>query len=365
MKQNFFIISVIFLSFFCFACRAHSGASTALDSTVKSESRTYYMGFQNSAPRYDMDTVIKTLNIWVQRADAAIISTEVPWDALYSGVSAEKYITDNYVGLVDFYRGKNLKLWVYVDPANGLNRASDASALVARGKSMTQPDVQQLYREFTLTINRMLKPEHLGLVLETNLIRDAAPAGLYQGIKTAVVDTARAIKDSGERVPLSISVQIDEAWGKLIASPYRGIEQDFIDFPFVEELGLSSYPYFVFERPQDIPDDYYSRPLAGRSIPTFVTECGWSSQTVTGFPGTPEKQADYMLRQSQLLDQRGAIGFFQLTFTDIDVAALPASTPANLSLFAHLGLVDINLEPKPALATWDRIFQRKFAVRPE
>ncbi len=321
-------------------------------------SRTYRMGFQNSAPRQDFDLVIQSLNLWIPRSDAAMITTEVPWDSLYSGSTAQQYVINNYKGLVDYYREKNLKLWVYIDPANGLNRGSDANALVDRGKSIAQADVQQIYRRFAFVMDSILKPDHLGLALETNLIRGSSSSSIYQGVKKAVNDAFQEIRAFDSNVKFSVSVQVDYAWGKLDNSSFKGIDQDFIDFPFIQELGLSSYPYFGFDNPKDIPLNYYSRLVEGKTLPVFVSEGGWSSETVTTFNDSPQKQQDYITRQAQLLDQVSATAVFQLTFTDIDLSALPAGTPSNINLFAYLGLVDKNLQPKLALTAWDQIFKR-------
>lgn len=121
---------------------------------------------------------------------------------------------------------------------------------------------------------------------------------------------------------------------------------------------MSSYPYFGFDKPQDIPIDYYAKLVEGKSLPVFVSEGGWSSATVDKYTGTLEKQREYITRQGQLLDQLNAIAVFQLAFTDIDVAAWPTGTPSNLVLFSSLGLVDKDLSPKPALEAWDILFKR-------
>ena len=83
--------------------------------------RTYRMGFANSAPRFDdINLVLQSLNLWSTRADVAIINTEVPWDEMFAGTNPATYVVDNYSGLAEFYKSKNMKLWVYVDPQNGL-----------------------------------------------------------------------------------------------------------------------------------------------------------------------------------------------------------------------------------------------------
>jgi hypothetical protein len=72
-------------------------------------------------------------------------------------------------------------------------------------------------------------------------------------------------------------------------------------------------------------------------------------------------QARYLDRQAQLLDSARAIGLFQLTFTDLDLSGVTLPPGSILPLFAHLGIVDSALGPKPALATWDSLLARRFS----
>lgn len=338
------------------------------DNEVVTSTRTYRMGFGNSGPRFDdFNLLVQSINLWTARADAAIVNTEVPWDSLLSGVPAADYVSRNYVGLVDFYRSKNMKLWVYIDPQNGLDRAADATALQLRGKSIADADMQEVYRRFVVVMDSVLNPDHLGLALETNLIRVASPSSIYQGVRKAVNDVAAELKGRGRTVPLSVSVQVDLAWGVLGGGGFTGIDQDFVDFPFIEELGLSSYPYFGFETPDQLPVNYYSRLVEGRDIPVFVSEGGWSSGSVTtateSFTSSLEEQSAYIRRHPMLLDDVNATAWFQLPFTDIDITSIPPPVPDNLGYFIYLGMVDVNLAPKPALTAWDEIYGRELVEK--
>jgi hypothetical protein len=99
------------------------------------------------------------------------------------------------------------------------------------------------------------------------------------------------------------SVQVETAWGVLGGTgPYAGVERDFTDFPFVQLLGLFSYPYFSFARAEDLPTHYYSRLLNSRTLPV----------------------------------------------------------PPNLALFTHIGLTDSDFQAKPALAARDALFARRY-----
>src|SRR6187431_2429811 len=132
--------------------------------------RTYRMGFSGIPPRFDLPTAIASIDMWSQRADAAIISMELPWDSLLAGKSAQAMVALDQEGLANYFRSKGHELWIYLDPANGLNRSGESDALVRNGRSITELEIQAMFRRYAVVIDSMLQPEHLGLALETNLI---------------------------------------------------------------------------------------------------------------------------------------------------------------------------------------------------
>jgi hypothetical protein len=341
-----------FLFFAATAC--DDGATTAPPGNPPV--RAFRMGFSGIPPRADFNQAIAAIDMWSLRADAAIMSFELPWDSLLAGVPAETLVLRDQLGLANYYRAKGHELWVYLDPANGLNRAGESNALVNAGRSITESPIQQTFRRYAVVVDSIVRPQHLGLALETNLIRGIAPASLYAAVRQVANAAAADVRAIDPIVKLSVSAQVDWAWGRLGGgNVYQGIEQDFIDFPFIDELGLSSYPYFGFDLPEDIPADYYSRLLSGRTIPVMVTEGGWSSATLGSMASSEDEQRRYIVRQRELLDEAGATAVFQLTFTDLDV-----DSTSNVWLFARLGLVDVDLNAKASLAPWDAIFTRSY-----
>lgn len=326
--------------------------------------RSYWMGFSVVPPKPDIPLAVRSMEIWTRRADAAIMHLDVPWALLLAGTLPEDALRKDGVDLEHYYRSKKLKLVVTIDVTNGLARESEAPALVAAHRSITEPAVQRLYRNYVRTLVEMLHPDYLGLAAETNLIRQIAPRPVYNAVVRMTNDAASDIRRSrsATALPLYISVQVETAWGRLLKQgTYVGIDQDLRDFPFVNLLGLSSYPYLGgFKDPNEIPLDYYKRIRGTGALPLMVVEGGWPSASVRGaFSSSPGMQARYIVRQSQLLDAANAIGVFQLSFTDLDLGSFPKPVPAILPLFATLGMVDADLKPKPALATWDTIFARR------
>ncbi len=186
--------------------------------------RHYRMGFAANAPRYEFDLLLAALELWTRRADVALIGGEAPWDSLLAGVPAADYVRRQHAPLAQYYRGKGLRLWVYVDPAKGLNRAGEANALTASGRSLTEPAIQQLYREYAVACDTLLNPDVLGVVLETNLIRLASPPALYGAVRQVANDAAADIRAVDASVKLWASpraagpARASERWCR--AQPY-------------------------------------------------------------------------------------------------------------------------------------------------
>lgn len=319
--------------------------------------RTYQMGFSPIGPRPDIGVIVAAIQMWSTRADAAIIHSEPPWDSLLAGVPAETLVARERVDLVQYLRALGHRIVLMVDATNGINRAGESQPLMDAGRSLAEPAVQTLYRRYCTVLDSVLRPDYMGLAAETNLIRLAAPPALYTAVVQAANAAAADIRAIDPAVKLYVSVQVETAWGLLPPTGvYEGAAQDVADFPFMNALGLSSYPYFAFTDPDSVPLDYYARLRQGNGLPVLVVEGGWNSRTIGAFASSPEEQARYVARHARLLDQAQAVGVFQLTFTDLDTTALPPGTI--LPLFAYNGLVDENLAPKPALAEWDAVFAR-------
>ena len=314
------------------------------------------MGFSALPPRADTALLIPTLTLSTQHSDAGLVQLSVPWTVLLGGISAAQEVRVVRLPLANYYRGVGRPITVALDVTDGLDRAKEAPELIAAGRSITEPAIQQLYREYVSAVDSILHPEYLSLAAETNLIRLAAPAPVYAAVVAMAGAAGAELRARGTGSKLLVSVQVEVAWGGLQGAPYVGIAQDRADFPFIDALGLSSYPYLGgYAQPEDIPLEYYSRLVAGAPLPELVLEGGWPSVAAGGVSSTPELQARYIRRHAEILDAAQAAAVFQITFTDLDLSASPPPPGSVLPLFAHLGLVDSALAPKPALAVWDSV----------
>lgn len=323
--------------------------------------RTYRMGFTHISPQPTLESALATLAAWERRGDAGLLLATPPWGALLGGASAPAHVRQEYLELAKYYRARGFMVVVMIEATDGFQRDKEATELVALGRSIGEPEIQALYREFAIALDTIVRPDYLGLAMETNLVRAIAPAALYANLRTLANSTAAAIEATGSTTPLFSTVQVEVAWGKLAgANAWVGIAQDRADFPFMDALGLSSYPNLATVAvPEDLPLDYYSRLVPDGDLPMMVLEGGWASETIV-HPSSRALQARYLRRQVAIADSAKLIGLFQLTYPDLDVAAYGQT---QMGPFATMGLATTSLAGKPALEEWDNAFAREVVGR--
>jgi hypothetical protein len=311
-------------------------------------SRSFRMGFSPIPPKLDTALQTQVLNLTTQHSDAGLVQLEIPWAILLADTAAAKEVRVVRLPLVQYYRATGRAVTVALDVTDGLNRQAEAPELLALGRSITDTAVQRRYREYVAAVDSILAPDYLSLAAETNLIRLAAPAPVYQAVVTMANAAAAERVLHGSTTPLMVSVQVETAWGGLQGGAFVGIAQDLADFPFMRAIGLSSYPYLGgYTTPEAIPLDYYSRLTSGTGLVPVVLEGGWPSE---GFGSSPAMQGRYIAREAEILNHAHGAVLHQITFTDLGANLAP-----NLGPFSNLGLVDTLLAPKPSLAVWDSL----------
>ena len=350
-------------TFFCGALIASVACLTTCGrpAAPSAQTRTYLMGFSATPPRLDIAAVLKTIDTWRSRGDAALLPLTVPWKSILADTAPSVVVRRDQLELVQLYRSYHFPIVVEIDATDGLAREREAPELVALGRSIREPAVQQKYREYVAAVDSILHPEYMALVMETNLSRALLPRDVYDSLRTMVNAAAAELAAGGSEAILFVSVQVETAWGRLPnTGSFVGIDDDLRDFPFMRALGLSSYPFLGgFTEPEQVPIDYYRRLLSSGSLPMLVVEGGWSSGSVPGVVSSPERQARWIKRHAEIADEARLAALFQITFTDLDLTSFPAPPGSILPLFAQLGLVDETFHPKPALATWDGVFARR------
>jgi hypothetical protein len=335
-------------------CGGASGGALAAAPTA----RSWRMGFYPNPPNDEVNAITQLVDAFSQHGELLHIHEELPWTELLAGQTAES-LAMTKLPLVNYARSKSMRIGFMGDLTDGLDRAQQPPQLRALGRSIEEPQVQAVFRAYLLSVAQVLQPDYIGLTAETNLVRLQSPADVYGAMVETANASAADLIAAGVSVPLMISVQVEVAWGQgSVNGQYQGVDTDFTDFPFMQMLGLSSYPYFFYPAPEQLPTNYYSRLLAGRSMPAMVAEGGWSSANVGSINSSQDIQRRYIELQGQMLDGINAVAVVQTLFADLDLSALSADLQTELLPFASIGLAASNYSKKPALDAWDVLFAR-------
>src|SRR5687767_14872062 len=150
-----------------------SGCDRAEDptNTPVGDTRSFRIGFSHIPPSPNQTTAVASLEMWRKRADAAVMHMNVQWAAMLGGKSATDAARADALELANYYRSHDLPIVLMLDVTDGLARDKEAPELVAAGRSITEPAIQRLYRDYVVAIADVVRPTYIGLVAETNLIQ--------------------------------------------------------------------------------------------------------------------------------------------------------------------------------------------------
>jgi hypothetical protein len=342
------------------ACAGSGGPSAPDDGDGPApEPRTYAMGFAPTPPYATIESIVETGQSIAQRGELVLIQQEVPWGPLLDGTQTMEEAVEERVRLEEFVRGLGLEVVFLLDPLDGLDRRREPPDLVARGRSIVEPEIRALHDAWALEMARVFRPNWYGLASEVNTLADLGDPALHAAVRAMINDLSPRVKAASPGTRTFVSFQADQAYG-LPGFPRTIDHFALIDDYAVDALGLSTYPVFVLDDPSQIPDDFFARFDQATARPLLLVEGGWSSEIAGGTNGTPAEQADFFRRMAALLDGVRAEAWVFLLYTDLDLASwgLPPDREAGLANFSRMGIVDVDFRPKPAAAVWDSVRAR-------
>ena len=220
---------------------------------------------------------------------------------------------------------------------------------------------------FAIRLTREFSPRYIGLASEINTYMDAYPEDV-ENYLSLYSQTYAAIKEASPSTQVFVTFQWDDL-NRLDGDGERydiKWEQMEAFEPELDIWVISSYPYFFFETPRDIPEDYYTPLLNRTNKPLAVAEGGWTSQDVDVFTGTPSEQVEHLQTLNDQLGPR-LVFLINLIYADLEWESYQeilsaqgnADDMGTLSYFTYLGLVKSDGTPKPALEAWDELRERE------
>lgn len=179
------------------------------------------------------------------------------------------------------------------------------------------------FTEGIVAFAREHQPPWLGIGNEVNRIAEDEPEA-FEAWVTSLPALRDAIRQASPETRVFVTFQYEFLLGdERVSGRVRTRDWSTVErvTPYLDAVADTTYPYFTYADPSDVPVDYY-REAVERSggLPVGFTEIGWPSASLGSFEGTA-------------------------------VAEL-GGTPAKSDVFGSIGLYAHDGTPKPALQAW-------------
>jgi len=338
------------------------------------QTRPFYMGFSD----WDFGTTeehkMKTYELIGKHSDFICLQfmDGVPWPEAYAGEhfgkALQKVIDDRLAALKE-----DRKVYLEVSLLN-MNRTGLAGYIGEEG-GMGRPapwdnydlEDEQVSTAYANYCNRLIeafKPDYLNYVLEGADYRMDDPEARQKYLD--FLDTVyHRIKEKHPEVPLGISATIHD--------PERAATQEYKDgiaklLPYVDWLGASFYPFAFYRRDDAGNPNTLPKPSIGliesiaQGKPVAFTETNWPAEDliVEGFDlnveSSAEWQKDYARDLLQAAHEVDALFVVWWAIADwhLKWESFPDDVKDIGKIWRDTGLLDQNLNPRPALEVWDR-----------
>jgi len=360
-----FSLFTLFILLISLACE-QSGPVTPFPTRKPSASTQTMYGFFPSPPKVSLLSAVKHFKDLGQYGDFVLFQHNIPWADFVGGVDGESKSRSDIAGQESLARQNGLDSVYVVDALNGLNRREFKDLPAGWEASFANPNVRAAFANYTLWIVRTFHPYYLGLASEINTYMDAFPNDAANFV-SLYKEVYAQVKAEAPDTQIFVTFQWDDL-NNMWPQPEEGNrarlspnwEQVEAFEPNLDLWAISSYPYFIFPSGKDIPTDYYSRLLARTDKPVAVAEGGWTTVSAGDIHATPEDQVAYLNAIHDQLGPRLAFWvYLLLNDLDMDSYASALGQPGvsqndiiALSLFASLGLRELDGAPKPALEVW-------------
>lgn len=280
-------------------------------------------------------------------------STDADYLAFFAALPALGGTVGNYAPLDDLADNQEVGIaaGLQVLPVTGFHREVDGALEVT--VDFGDAAQRESFIDGLVDFVETYRPPYLGVGNEVNRVWEADPAA-FDAWAAALPEIVDAVHEASPRTAVFATFQYEFLAG-LDTITGEGRVEDWTPFdiaaPYLDLVAFTSYPYFAFEAPSDVPSDYYAAIREHTDRPVGFTELGWPSAPIrplegsplAGLGGSPEEQEAFIARLEELLAP--VAPKFALWVWAYD-------TPAVDSTFESLGLSSQRAEAKPALDAW-------------
>ncbi len=192
--------------------------------------------------------------------------------------------------------------------------------------NLSDPKFREEWKKEARAIAAIYKPEYMSLGNEVNAWYIFNPE-TFDDYVSLYKETYDAIKEVSPATKVFVTFSYEQLlYG--IGNVSGGFPHWFLIHKFMPKLDLvafTSYPWKVFEKPEDIPEDYYERISDHISVPVAFTEIGWASFS-DKFEVSEEEQALFLIRFLNLTRDMNLEFVLWLFLHEMDTKGIPKET---------------------------------------
>lgn len=293
----------------------------------------------------------------------------IPWEEALTGVAYSAEVEAEITARLNSTPA-NMRTYLALSPLNsGRTALADYWGTAPNqplpspwnARELDDPNVITAYTNFATDLIQRFSPDYFNLAIEASelAINDAAAFDRLVAFTDAVSDSLRA---RFPNLQLMISVALKAPGSTeaatIIAELPRLVQH-------VDVVGISVYPYVFFGHPNsgdpaNLPADWLSQigAITGGK-PVAIAETGWAAETLTvptfgvDVASDSAKQDAYLtalFTAAETLNARFIVWFSLVDYDALWNGVLQQDPVAQI--WRDTGLYDENLNPRPALDTW-------------
>lgn len=333
--------------------------------------RQFYLGFTPTPYDITAESVEVTYSLLYNHSDIVVhhFDSGVPWVEAYEGTPYHDKILWDIHQRVSHLTGS--KIYLALTPIDQ-SRTYMGGHWHSEGnqprpgewatKEFNDPMVIEAYLNFCDYMIEQFNPEYLAYGIEVNMLATSNPEA-FEKYMVFLEEVYPALKSKYPDLPVFLTFQT-EYYYLNPETQEPAIERL---LPFTDYIALSSYPFMAYTDPATLPDDYFQHLYdLSPEKPYCIAETGFPSHNTTieelyaTIPGKSEWQTQYVqyLFNSSEYMEAEFIAWFVMIDYDATWEYLKEKVDPIYRLWIETGLIDENLQPKPALILWDEWLEK-------
>ncbi len=325
-------------------------------SNLSKQKYDYLMGFSASPPELNAQSYVDNIKNFMRVSSMVLFHEEAVWKK----EEIEKKITDykNFKRLI-----KDKEMFIMIGPLHPTDRTKISPAI--DGKNFGNSEIRQKYEKLITVIAGEVKPAYLGIAAEINGYEKVNKED-FANFVSLYNDLYPKIKELSPKTKVFVSFQYEDFLGLWNFNSYdnHSPQWNLIDqFENLDLFAISTYPYVVFDKPSDIPKNYYSQIRDFTDLPIAIAEAGYQSESNRFFKSSEEFQNEFLLIvEDQLIADLEFFAYFQYRDYDLEELKTQAKSvgidESAPDFFSSIGLKSFDGKPKSAYETWVNIFEK-------